>query len=102
MWWLSLILLAQVYALAETASHGDYLVRFDSVTFEYVAKIQRYSNSGTFDRVNGDFFLVDNDRGHLYRYSNVHNLAGSTNKDYAADLTSVNYVYDYSSGWHDK
>ena len=99
---LSLILLAQVYAIAKISASNDdaYLVRFDNDAFEYVAKIRRYSYSATFDRVNGDFFLIDQNDGNrkLYRYSDVHNLPGFTNKG-DVDLTNTfdndTFVYDY-------
>jgi hypothetical protein len=56
---LSLRLEWQVYASVwiDGTSLG-HIVRFDNATFEYVAQVH-YSYAATFDRVNGDFFYVE-------------------------------------------
>jgi hypothetical protein len=95
---------SKVYAIAKMSASNDnaYLVRFDNDAFEYVAKLRRYSFSATFDRVNGDFFLIDQNDGNrkLYRYSDVHTLPGFTNKgdvDLTNTFDNATFVYDYSS-----
>ena len=99
---LSLILLTQVYAMAKVHRNNPeyydaYLVRFDSDRFEYLAKLPEFSYSATFDRITGDFFLLDqmDDKRRLYRYSDVHHLEGFTDKNNAPRV-DTDYVYDYS------
>ena len=72
-----------------------YLVRFDNVTFEYVAKLKAFSYSATFDRA-GDFLMITQDARLLYRYQEVHDLAGFTDKSQATDYSADSAVYDYS------
>ena len=94
---MSLILVAQVYAIVETTSGSAYLVRLGDDAIEWLAKIG-YSNSGTFDR-NGDFFVKDDTK--LYRYSGVKALTGHSNKNAALDWSSTKmpFVYDFATGW---
>ena len=95
-------MLAQVYAVALTAGNEAYLVRFDNVTFEYVAYIQKYSYSATFDRENGDFFLINQDDMNdkmLFRYSNVHSWEGSIDipEENSANMVDADDQYDYTA-----
>jgi len=90
----------------EDDMYDSYLVRFDASAFEYVAKLEEFSYSASFDRA-GDFFMIaqtDSTRQvnprQLYRYQKVHELAGFTNKaqaiDYSTGSDYVPYAYDYS------
>ena len=95
-------MLAQVYAIAMTDSWKAYLVRFDNVTFEYVAYIEKYSYSATFDRENGDFFLINQDvmnDKRVFRYSNVHSWEGSIEIPEAnsANMVDADDQYDYTA-----
>ena len=83
-----------------TNSGKAYLVRFDNVTFEYVAKLKKYSYSATFDRENGDFFLINEPTGKskmLFRYSNVHLINGSTNTA-STSLVDADSEYNFTDG----